>query len=202
MKSSRKGWKMRRVILRFLFLHLAAASAPAQTRPAPFETLDLGLTILADVNHSALHRWWSPGPALGFGLTTPFYLGSLELGLQYAHPSSRRDDVPGFRSLFVYAGWGGGRDLGVGLAADAGLRVGVMAMRFDGDTLPSGRANESELGVAGRACLRWMPTDTWFAETSVSYQSVLTRPRIEQVFLAAGIGRRFGTPAWLREFLD
>ena len=193
---------MRYAIRLFLCFHFAALPAAAQARPAPFATLDLGLTVLADVNHGALQRWWSPGPALGIALATPFYLGSVELGLQYAHPSSRRGDVPGFRSLYVYAGWGGRRNLGVGLAAGGGLRVGLMGMRFDGDTLPRGRANESELGVAGRVALRWTPADPWFAETSVSYQSVLTRPRMEQVFLAAGIGRRFGTPAWLREFLD
>jgi hypothetical protein len=193
---------MARAFVLLLALHLLPPVLPAQVRPAPFETLDLGLTVLTDVNHGTLHEWWSPGPALGLGLTTPFYLGSLELGLQYAHPSALRNDVPGFRSLFLYAGWGGGRALGRGFAAGGGLRVGIMAMRFDGDTLPDSRTNESELGVAGRAALRWLPSGTWYAETSVSYQSVLTHLRMEQVFLAAGVGRRFATPAWLRDFLD
>jgi hypothetical protein len=186
----------------FLALQLVPATLGAQGQPAPFETLDLGLTVLADINRGAFHRWWSPGPAVGVGATMPFYLGTLEVGLQYAHPSARRDDVPGFRALFAYAGWGGSRDLGAGLAALGGLRLGVMAMRFDGDTLSGSRAHESELGVAARAAVRWMPASTWFAETSVSYQSILTHRRMEQVFLAAGVGRRFVTPAWLRNFLD
>jgi hypothetical protein len=186
----------------FLALQLVPPVLRAQARPAPFETLDLGLAVLADVNNGAMQRWWSPGPSLGLGLTTPFYLGSLELGLQYAHPSALRNDVPGFRSLFVYAGWGGAATLGRGFTAGGGVRVGVMAMRFDGDTLPTHRARESEMGVAGRAALRWIPAGTWYAETSVSYQSVLTDQHMEQVFLAAGIGRRFATPAWLRDFLD
>jgi hypothetical protein len=193
---------MARAFALFAALQLIPAGLPAQARPAPFETLDLSLTVLADVNRGALHRWWAPGPAVGVGVATPFHLGTLELGLQYAHPSALRDEVPGFRSLFVYAGWGGGRGLGSGFVAGGGLRVGFMAMEFDGDTLPRDRARESELGVAGRAALRWMPAGSWFAETSVSYQSVLTHRRMEQVFLAAGIGRRFAAPAWLRDFLD
>jgi hypothetical protein len=193
---------MTRTFVLFAALQLIPAAVPAQARARPFETLDLSLAVLGDINRGALHRWWSPGPALALGLTTPFYLGDLELGLQYAHPSALRDDVPGFRSLFVYAGWGGGRRLGAGFTAGGGLRVGIMAMRFDGDTLPDYRASESELGVAGRAALRWMPAGSWFAESSVSYQSVLTHRRMEQVFLAAGVGRRFATPAWLRDFLD
>ena len=193
---------MARAFVLFLALHMIPPALPAQVRSSPFETLDLGITVLADVNHGALQQWWSPGPALGIGLTTPFYLGTFELGLQYAHPSALNDDVPGFRSLFVYAGWGGARALGAGFAAGGGARVGIMAMRFDGDSLPGYRASESELGVAGRAAVRWMPAGTWYAETSVSFQSVLTHHRMEQVFLAAGIGRRLATPAWLRDFLD
>lgn len=193
---------MARALALVIAFQLAPAALPAQARAAPFETLDLGLTVLADIGHGALHRWWAPGPAVALGLTTPFYLGSLELGLQYAHPTALRDDVPGFRSLLLFTGWGGGRDLGRGFSAAGGFRVGMMAMRFDGDTLPDHRTSESELGVAARAALRWMPDGAWFAETSVSYQSVLTRRRIEQVFLAAGIGRRFATPGWLRDFLD
>jgi hypothetical protein len=193
---------MTRAVVLLLVLQLVPHALKAQTRASPFETLDLGITVLADVNHGALQQWWSPGPAVGIGLTTPFYLGILELGLQYAHPSALSDDVPGFRSLFVYAGWGGGRALGAGFAAAGTARVGIMAMRFEGDSLPGDRASENELGVAARAAVRWMPAGAWYAETSVSYQSILTSPHMEQALLAAGIGRRFATPAWLRDFLD
>jgi hypothetical protein len=192
---------MKRVLLLLSFLGMPAA-AVAQVRTAPFETLDLSLAVLGDVNRGVLHRWWSPGPAVGFGMAAPFYLGILELGAQYAHPTAVRDDVPGFRSLFLYAGWGGAQPLGSGFAAGGGLRVGLMAMRFDGDSIPASRARESELGVAARAALRWMPAGSWFGEASVSYQSVFTHRRLEQVLLAAGIGRRFHTPEWLRDFLD
>ena len=183
---------------------LAPSALPAQTRSsaAPFETLDLGLTLLGDLAAGALQGRWSPGPAVGLGVTMPFYLGRVETGLQYAHPSARRDVVPGFRSLLGYVGWGGGRDLGGGFTAGGGLRVGIMAMRFDSDTIPGFRRSESELGVATRVALRWMPHRTWFTEVALSYQSVLTTPRMEQVFLSAGVGRRFTTPEWLRDFLD
>jgi hypothetical protein len=190
--------------LALLAITLSPPTTSAQVRSSPgaFETLDLGLTILTDIGDGALHRWWSPGPAVGAGLTMPFYLGSVEAGLQYAHPTALREDVAGFRSLFAYAGWGGGHNLGYGFAARAGLRVGVMAMRVDGDTISQFRRRESELGVVTRVALRWMPGRTWFTEASLSYQSVLTHPRMEQVFLSAGLGRRFATPAWLRDFLD
>jgi hypothetical protein len=187
-------------------LVLAVAFSPsalsAQARSSHFETLDLSLTLLADVNHGTLHRYWSPGPAFAVGAALPFYLGTVETGLQYAHPEALRGDVPGFRSLFIYAGWGGGLDLDSRLRAGGGFRVGVQGMRFDGDSLPAFRRSESELGIAARAGVRWTPAGSWFMEASVTYQSILTHHRMEQVFLSAGLGRRFRTPAWLRDFLD
>jgi hypothetical protein len=187
-------------------LVLVVATSPsamsAQARPSPFETFDLSLTLLTDINHGTLHRYWSPGAAFAAGVALPFYLGSVEAGLQYAHPEALRGDVPGFRSLFIYAGWGGGQDLGRRLRGEGALRVGVLAMRFDGDSLPAFRRRESELGVAARAMLRWTPHGPWFTEAALTYQSILTHPRMEQVFLSAGLGRRFGTPIWLRDFLD
>jgi hypothetical protein len=178
-----------------------AVAAQARPAPAPFETLDLALTVLADVNHGALHRWWSPGPAIAAGVTMPFYAGDVELGVQYASPTALRDDVPAFRSLFAFAGWSGGHGLGSGFTAGGGVRVGVMGMRFRHDTVPQA-GRESELGVAARAALRWMPGGVWFTEAGLSYQSILTHRRMEQVFLSVALGRRFGTPVWLRDFLD
>jgi hypothetical protein len=185
-----------------LAVAFSTSAISAQARPSPFETFDLGLTALTDINHGTLQRYWSPGATFAAGVALPFYLGSVEAGLQYAHPEALRAEVPGFRSLFIYAGWGGGQDLGRRLRGAGALRVGVLAMRFDGDNLPDFRRRESELGVAARATLRWTPHGPWFTEASLTYQSILTRPRMEQVFLSAGLGRRFGTPIWLRDFLD
>lgn len=191
--------------LAFLLV-LAAASSPtagsAQARPSPFETLDLSLSFLADVSHGTLHDYWSPGPAVAVAVALPFYAGRVETGLQYAHPEGLDGEVPGFRSLFLYAGWGGGRGLGTRLRVEGGARFGVLVMRFDGDSIPEFQRSESELGVAVRTSLRWTLGGAWYTEASAIYQSVLTQPRMEQVFVSGGLGRRFGTPRWLRDFLD
>jgi hypothetical protein len=193
---------VRLVIPLVLAVALSPSVLSAQARPSAFETVDLSLTLLADVNKGTLHRYWSSGPAFAAGAALPFYFGIVEAGLQYAHPEALHGDVPGFRSIFVYAGWSGAHHLGSQLSVGGGLRLGVMAMRFDGDSLADFRRNESELGVAARTTLRWTPRGPWFTEASVTYQSILTHHRMEQVFLAAGLGRRFVTPSWLRDFLD
>jgi hypothetical protein len=181
---------------------LSPHPASTQHRPAPFETIDVTLTILGDVGEGTLHRYWTPGATFAVGAALPFYLGTIETGAQYAHPEARHGDVPGFRSLFLYAGWSGTHDFGGGVQAGAGLRAGAALLRFDGDTIPESRRSESEPAVAARGGLRWTPLPPWFAEVAITYQSILTSHRIEQVFLSAGLGRRFGTPRWLQDFLD
>jgi hypothetical protein len=178
------------------------ATAQQQQRSAAFKTLDLSIELLADINQGTLQRDWSPGPGLGIGIALPFYLGNAELGVQLARPSARQAPLPDFRSLFVYAGWSGTRELGRQLRAQAGVRAGIVGLSFDGDNIPAFRQHESEPAVAARGSLRWTPRDSWFTEAAVAWHSVFTEPRIEQIFLSAGVGRRFRTPKWLRDFLD
>jgi len=179
-----------------------AVTAIAQQRAAPFETLDLSIELLADIHQGRLQRDWSPGPALGIGLALPFYLGNVELGVQLAHPSARQAPLPDFRSLFVYVGWSGTRELGRRLRAEAGVRAGIVGLSFDGDDIPAFRQYEREPAVTARGALRWTPRDPWFTEAAVAWHSVFTEPQIKQIFLSAGVGRRFRTPTWLRDFLD
>ena len=195
--------RRRRLAIALLCALVAPAlTAAAQQRPAPFETLDLSFELLADIHQGRLHRDWSPGPALGIGLAFPFYLGNLELGVQLARPSARQASLPDFRSLFVYVGWSGTRELGRQLRAEAGLRAGIVGLSFDADNVPAFRQHESEPAVTARGALHWTPRDRWFTEAAVAWHSVFTEPRIEQIFLSAGVGRRFRTPTWLRDFLD
>jgi hypothetical protein len=188
-------------VLALLCALVAPATATTQQR-APFETLDLSIELLADIHQGTLQRDWSPGPALGIGLALPFYLGNAELGVQLARPSARQAPLPDFRSLFVYAGWSGTRELGPQLRAEAGVRAGIVGLSFDGDNIPAFRQHESEPAVTARGALRWTPRDPWFMVGAVAWHSVFTEPRIEQIFLSAGVGRRFRTPMWLRDFLD
>lgn len=174
----------------------------AQQRAAPFETLDLSIELLADIHQGRLQRDWSPGPALGIGVALPFYLGTAELGVQLASPSARTVSLPDFRSLFVYVGWIGTREFGRALRGAAGVRAGIVGLSFDVDTIPAFRRHETEPALTARGSLRWTPRDPWFTEAAVAWHSVFTEPRMEQIFLAAGVGRRFRTPTWLRDFLD
>ena len=200
-RSAPARW--RRLVPALLCVLVAPApTATAQQRPAPFETLDLSIELLADIQQARLQRHWSPGPALGLGLAFPFYLGNIELGVQLSRPSARQVCLPDFSSLFVYVGWSGTRKLGRRLQAQAGLRAGIVGLSFDVDTIPAFRQYEREPAVTARGGLRWTPRDTWFTEAAVAWHSVFTEPRIEQIFLSAGVGRRFRTPTWLRDFLD
>jgi hypothetical protein len=75
-------------------------------------------------------------------------------------------------------------------------------MRFDGDTIPDFRRNESELGVAVRSTAAHALGAGWRAHASVAYQVVFTSERVEQLLLSAGVSRALPMPPWLRDFFD
>jgi hypothetical protein len=179
-----------------------AGGVVAQQKQVPFGTVDLSIELLGDVHRGTFQRDWSTGATLGARAALPFYAGTVELGAQLAHPSPRRAGLPDFRSLFVFAGWSGTRPLGPALRGEVGVRAGLVGLSFDVDTLADFRRHEREPALAVRAALRWAPRGSWFVEGAAAWQSVFTRPAIEQVFLSGAVGHRFRTPTWLRNFLD
>jgi hypothetical protein len=134
--------------------------------------------------------------------STPFYAGTIELGLQQSQIDARDDGVPGFRSRLLFVGWGGELSVARRLRLGGGGRLGIYEMRFDGDTIPELRRDESELGAALRSTVGYALGKHWRLRAAASYQVVFTHEHMEQFLLSAGVGRTFPMPSWLRDFLD
>ena len=168
-----------------------------------FASAELGIAAAADAGAaSLLQRYWRPGPGLEATARAPFYAGTLEVGFQHMHHDARGGDVPGFRGRFFFLGWDYGVPATARARLGAGLRLGMYEMRFDGDTIPGFRRNESELALAVRPTLDYALGARWSARAAAAYQVVFTHHRVEQVLLSGGVSRRFSMPSWLRDFLD
>jgi len=180
---------------------LTAAPSAAQERAAPFETIGVSVSLVANVNRNAFHATWRSGAGAELGLASPFYAGTVELGIDQAGFESRTPGVPDFRSRFIFLGWHAGV-ASRSLRWSAGGRLGPYTMRFDDSSLPDYRRHENELGTELVSRLGWRPAAPWELAFSARYRTVLTEPRLRHVNLAFTATRDFRTPRWLRDFLD
>lgn len=176
-------------------------------RTDAFSAIELGVHVIADArpdDAGAAQRYWRADLGGEATAALPFYAGDIELGLQQMHFDARAGDVPGFRARLLFLGWRDNLYASRRLSWQAGARVGIYAMRFDGDTIPSFRRNESELGLAARTGLAYGIDrgGRWRAHVTAAYQAVLVSPRLEQKILSAGLSRRFSSPSWLRGALE
>ncbi len=180
---------------------LGSAFAQQRIATAPFETVGLSLAAVANVNRTGFHDLWHPGPGGEIAAAAPFYLGWVELGAERMSFDGRGDN-PDYRAWFVFAGWG--LDLGLlrRLRWEPGLRVGNYAMRFSGAAIPEDRRAESEFGAEAVSRVVWEFAPAWDLLLTGRYRAVLTDPGIRHAFAAVGVRRTFGTPRWLRDFLD
>jgi hypothetical protein len=170
----------------------------AQT--GPFESLDLNLRVASDVNHAAFHDFWNPGLGVEASLAFPFYAGALRIGVQQFHNEPIGAAV-GFRSRYFHGGWDGGLTVAPGLTWRTGVHAGLYHVWFDADTIPEFSRSESEFAVGGRSLLEYALGSRWLVGASADYQLVLTHERIHRVMLGVGLGYRFTSPGWLRDFL-
>lgn len=179
-----------------------AAPAAAQTHDEPWETVELGLTAALDLADGELHRFWDPGPTLGAQATFPFNWGFVEAGVHRSTYRARAAGQPSFASWFVFAGWSAEARLVPRVRWRNGLRLGMSAMRFDDDAIAPEARRETELAGSLVSTLHVAAGGRWTAQLGIAYHEIFTSVPVRQVLLGAGASYRFGTPSWLRDFLD
>ncbi len=195
--------RFRKLLLHFLaasvLLSAAPGAASAQQPSAAFDTLTVQLRAVANVNRNTFHRFWDPGPGLELNIQTPFNFGKLEAGLHYAGFDGKTPVQPDFRALFPYLGWGYDAALSDRFSWYNGLRAGSFLMAFD---IGGDDRTEQELGLGLVSRLSYRLGGTWSLDLSGRYRFVFTRERLRFVFLAAGLGRAFDTPGWLKALFE
>ena len=177
----------------------AGTAVAATARQDAFSRLDLRAGPSWNLGSDALSPEWERGLGVELGVDTPFYVGSLTAGIRLlAHPAAL--DVPDFRALAVWAGWG--RSLSVSrfrIGTDA--RLGNLRMSFDDPDAEPGIRNESEFtgavtlwtdaAVGARSRLRL----AWSAERTY------TDPLLDLGYLSVSYVHSIRTPSWLEDFL-
>lgn len=167
----------------------------------PFETLDLELAGLAEIDHNRFHDHWSPAPGVALSVSTPFHLGRLRLALELHQVDATTPDVPDF---FVHAEtltWTLAASPHRWIRLEGGGLLGRYAMSFDSEEVSGFSATESELVVGALLAADVTVAGPVGVRMAASRRVVLTAVAIHQLYLSAGIRIRADTPSWLRELL-
>jgi hypothetical protein len=165
----------------------------------------VGVLGVADISDNEYHQYWQQGRGAEAFAQTPFYSGSMRLGLRYLRNDAQPgQDVPDSESCYIYLGWSM-FEIEVWrehLIAELGLGVGMNQWRFSADPSQPGNENEMEAAteVYGRA--RYIFAKPWSLNTSLRYQTLYTRTSINLFYVTLGVSRSFSMPGWLKGFLE
>jgi len=177
---------------------LRAQDAGVSATDAAFDSLSVALRVTANTNRNTFHEFWDPSAGIELEASTPFYLGTVELGLHLTRFSGNSEVRPDFSFWYPYLGWGLGWSPRERLLWHNSAHVGIAFMRF-ADV--SGNADERELGVDLSSRLTVNVAGPWAVDLGARYLVVFTHERLRYVFLLAGARYTLATPGWLKEFL-
>lgn len=196
-------------ILTFVVLGVLATLFATDARGAsvePFDSLEVGVLAVFDVTGAdEYHEYWQQGRGVEAFAQTPFYSGSMRLGVRYlVNDHQPGQTVPDSRSIYVYLGWSMFEIAVVRdrLIAELGLGVGVNQWRFAADPQQPGNENEMEAATELYGRARWVFAGSWSLNGSIRYQTIYTYNAIDTFFATAGLSRSFGMPGWLKGFLE
>ncbi len=190
----------RLALLALMLLPAAVPPAQAQQRVEPFETVEVRLGGMSNVNRNFLHAFWKPGAGAEAAIATPFYLGFVEVGGAFHRYEAGPASVPAFDAVLLYAGWGLRLDVADRLRLEGGGRIGDYRMSFDEVTF-AGVRNENELALLLQARLALRPAGPVSVYVAGSYMKVYTFVRLNLWYVSAGLSYRLRSPGWLKDLL-
>jgi hypothetical protein len=179
---------------------LRAQTPPDSTHNRPYSELRIRLSGARNVNHEALHDFWRAGTGGAVGVTTPFYLGSIGVGVALVPFRARESTRPNFRALLVGLDWGVDLPVPDPLRARAVARVGDFVMLVENPDV--WLDSESELFVGGELSAGVRLRRDLALTVAGSVARVHTRPALDLALVSVGLEYAARTPRWLRAILE
>ena len=179
---------------------LPPAGAAAQ-RAEPFSRIELSAVGTARLNRDGLDEYWRTLPGGLVRAATPFYLGSVALAVQ-AIPFEPVPGVYDLDALTVALEWNGEARLWRGTRASAGVQVGNATFKFHEQETRIFLQEESEFLAGVQAAVRTRVTHNVGVLVTARHQRIFTHIPVRLTFAGAGVEYAFGTPRWLRGFLE
>jgi hypothetical protein len=179
---------------------VAQTATDSINSPAPYSQLRFRLSGARIVNHEPIHEFWRSETGGGFGVRTPFYVGSIGVGATLIPFRARDAQRPNFRALILAIDWGTQIPVPGPLGISGAVRVGDFVTLIENPDL--WLDSESELLLGGELAAHLPLRRDLGVTVAGSFAHVRTRPSLDMALLTLGLEYATRTPGWLRAFLE
>ncbi len=196
-----KRGSCRNYIFLVLFILVPVQFVCAQNND--YEKFNVGLNFAFNSNNEMLHNYWKPGVLYETYLKFPINYGALQTGISYIPFKTKNSSQPNFDGLFIYAQWDKKILSKDKFDLNAGFRFGLFRMIFESTPLyhTEDEMQEHEIFAGIVTSLNYKLTNQLGIIFKLDYLSILTRKKINLVFVGSGFYYKFDTPQWLKDFL-
>lgn len=176
------------------------APADANAQDSAYSLLRIRVSGARNVNQDQLHDFWRPGTGGGFGIITPFHVGSIGATATLIPFRARDVGRPSFRALMLGLDWGVELPIAGPFNARAAARIGDFIMFIENPDV--WLDSESELFVGGELSAGWQVWRALSITAAGAFAHVRTEPSLDLAILSIGLEYATRTPGWLRTILE
>jgi hypothetical protein len=198
-------FNLRYIILSLTFIAFtdsASIYAQGSSSRSAFEEIALGVNYVWNGSSGDLDEYWNSGSGIDGYIQTPFYAGNIKIGFTYLPFHGRDLAHPDFESFYINLGWNENVSLTKRITLYIGVSVGSFLMTFNDETLTEFRTQESEIGAAAEAGLKFSLSSALNLQVSADFLSVFTSRRIKLFNAFAGVSYAFTSPQWFRDLAE
>jgi hypothetical protein len=185
----------------YVILLIQPLKTIAQTEE-PYSKINFEINFLQSKPSEFLNKYWNSKYGLQGLVSTPFYVGQIQAGVNYYSFKAKEEKYPAFKGFFMFAGWGKEIRLPLKLVFFSSVRAGTFLMHFNVDTLSAFTNFESELAVNLNASLKYRLTSFLSLNIGGEFTDIFLHNKIKLLTAFAGLEYSVISPIWLKEFFE
>ncbi len=194
------GETRRAFLLGLFLLGLPLSLIQSQKQNNPFESLEFNIQSINNINRDKIHKYWTPKSGFSCFISTSFYFGYVQSGLQLLPFDGKKSDYPDFSFSYIYAGWGYELKISRSLDLYFGLTTGSTVMFFQEANRESAYEQELSMGIDCSLAFSFKPE---MAVTfSLNDRLIYTYHPIRITCFSIGLTCTIKTPGWIKIILE
>ena len=186
--------------LRLLFILTCVIQVGWGQETRAFSQLRISGEIVSLGNQETFGEYWNAEGGVEGSITTPFYIGDIQAGMQVSSFTALNAAQPDILSVAPFLGWGIHIHLPYHVDWLLGLRIGINQLNFEG--VEAFAHSESEVATGLRTSMSIPIYSNWALNVSLGQAILLTYKRIHFRQVSLGLSYSLSTPTWLRRFLE